>query len=110
MPTRPRTSFKAKEGHSNDALGDEFGAFLRDACCNMLTVTKGAIYMCMSSSELDTLKRSFREAGQRTLIGFRELLVSRESVPPPAGAEGGWRVRLADERKARVRQPLPEIQ
>ena len=47
----------------NDALGDEFGAFLYDACVNILTVTKGAVYMCMSSSELDTLQKAFREAG-----------------------------------------------
>ncbi len=47
----------------NDALGDEFAALLRDACGNILTVTKGAIYLCMSSSELDTLKKAFSEAG-----------------------------------------------
>jgi DNA modification methylase len=47
----------------NDALGDGFGAFLYDACVNLLTVTKGAIYVCMSSSELDTLQKAFREAG-----------------------------------------------
>jgi DNA modification methylase len=47
----------------NDALGEEFGAFLYDVCVNILTVTKGAVYMCMSSSELDTLQKAFREAG-----------------------------------------------
>ena len=47
----------------NDALGNEFGALLYDACVNILTVTKGAVYMCMSSSELDTLQKAFREAG-----------------------------------------------
>ena len=47
----------------NDALGGEFAAFLYDACVNILTVTKGAVYMCMSSSELDTLQTAFREAG-----------------------------------------------
>ena len=47
----------------NDSLGEEFGAFLYDACVNILTVTKGAVYMCMSSSELDTLQKAFREAG-----------------------------------------------
>jgi len=49
----------------NDALGDAFGAFLYDACVNILTVTKGAIYICMSSSELDRLQKAFREAGGR---------------------------------------------
>jgi hypothetical protein len=47
----------------NDALGNEFGALLCDSCVNILTVTKGAVYMCMSSSELDTLQKAFREAG-----------------------------------------------
>ena len=47
----------------NDALGDEFGAFLYDACLNLLTVTKGAIYVSMSSSELDALQKAFRAAG-----------------------------------------------
>jgi DNA modification methylase len=47
----------------NDALGVAFGELLYDACINILTVTKGAVYMCMSSSELDTLQKAFREAG-----------------------------------------------
>ena len=47
----------------NDALGDEFDAFLCDACVNILTVTKGAVYICMSSSEIGTLQKAFREAG-----------------------------------------------
>ena len=47
----------------NDALGESFGAFLYDASVNILTVTKGAVYVCMSSSELDTLQKAFREAG-----------------------------------------------
>ena len=48
---------------ANDNLGDDFGPFLRDACVNMLAVTKGAIYICMSSSQLHTLHRAFTEAG-----------------------------------------------
>jgi DNA modification methylase len=47
----------------NDALGDDFGALLYDACVNILMVTKGAVYICMSSSELDRLQKAFREAG-----------------------------------------------
>ncbi len=47
----------------NDALGDGFYQFLYDACVNMLTVTKGACYICMSSSELHTLQKAFTEAG-----------------------------------------------
>ncbi|MGE0854115.1 MAG: site-specific DNA-methyltransferase [Geminicoccaceae bacterium] len=47
----------------NDNLGEGFGPFLQTACANMLAVTKGAIYICMSSSELDTLQQAFRAAG-----------------------------------------------
>jgi DNA modification methylase len=49
----------------NDALGEGFGALLYDACVNILTVTKGAVYICMSSSELDTMQKAFRDAGGR---------------------------------------------
>jgi DNA modification methylase len=48
---------------ANDNLGDGFEQFLRDACINLLAVTKGAIYICMSSSELHTLQKAFTEAG-----------------------------------------------
>ena len=47
----------------NDALGENFYEFLRESSANMLAVTKGAIYICMSSSELHTLFRAFTEAG-----------------------------------------------
>ena len=47
----------------NDNLGDGFEPFLRDSCANILAVTKGAVYICMSSSELATLQKVFREAG-----------------------------------------------
>ena len=47
----------------NDNLGGGFEAFLVDACTNILAVTKGAVYVCMSSSELDTLQRAFAAAG-----------------------------------------------
>jgi DNA modification methylase len=47
----------------NDDLGSGFEAFLCDACVNILAVTKGAVYVCMSSSELHTLQRAFTAAG-----------------------------------------------
>lgn len=47
----------------NDALGSEFGAMLYDACVNILTVTKGGVYICMACAELDTLQKAFRDAG-----------------------------------------------
>ena len=56
-----KTVKKLKIG--NDALGGKFYDFLRDACTNVIAVTKGAIYICMSSSELHTLFRAFTDAG-----------------------------------------------
>jgi DNA modification methylase len=47
----------------NDKLGDGFRAFLLSALTPMLSVTKGALYIAMSSSELDTLQSAFRSAG-----------------------------------------------
>ena len=47
----------------NDDLGAGFYDFLLAACGNLLAVTKGAIYICMSSSELHTLFRAFTDAG-----------------------------------------------
>ena len=47
----------------NDNLGGGFEAFLTDACTNLVSVTKGAIYIAMSSSELHTLQRAFAAAG-----------------------------------------------
>ncbi len=47
----------------NDALGDGFYQFLYDAMVNTLLVTKGACYVCMSSSELHTLQKAFTDAG-----------------------------------------------
>jgi DNA modification methylase len=47
----------------NDDLGAEFYDFLFKACTNILAVTKGAVYICMSSSELHTLHCAFTDAG-----------------------------------------------
>ena len=47
----------------NDNLGSDFSPFLQAACQNILDVTKGAVYIAMSSSELDTLQSAFRAAG-----------------------------------------------
>jgi DNA modification methylase len=49
----------------NDDLGSGFEAFLQDACAHILKLTKGAVYICMSSSELDALRRAFTTAGGR---------------------------------------------
>lgn len=48
----------------NDDLGAaEFERFLTDALTGILAVTKGAVYVAMSSSELHTLRRAFEAAG-----------------------------------------------
>jgi DNA modification methylase len=47
----------------NDNLGGGFEAFLHDTWANILSATKGAVYVCMSSSELHTLQRAFVSAG-----------------------------------------------
>lgn len=60
---RAKGGAKAGRKIMNDNLGNEFEAFLMDACDNMLRVTKGALYICMSSSELDTLQSAFRSSG-----------------------------------------------
>ncbi|WP_019562357.1 site-specific DNA-methyltransferase [Caldimonas manganoxidans] len=47
----------------NDALGEGFYDFLYDALAMIMAHTRGAIYVAMSSSELDTLQAAFRAAG-----------------------------------------------
>ena len=49
----------------NDNLGDDFQPFLTAALTPMLARCDGAIYIAMSSSELDTLQAAFRDAGGR---------------------------------------------
>ena len=47
----------------NDNLGAGFGQFLVDALTPALSRCDGAVYIAMSSSELDTLQSAFRAAG-----------------------------------------------
>lgn len=47
----------------NDNLGDGFYDFLLAAMTPMLSRCSGAVYVAMSSSELDTLQSAFRAAG-----------------------------------------------
>lgn len=47
----------------NDALGEGFDDFLHDALALINAHTRGAIYVAMSSSELDTLQAAFRAVG-----------------------------------------------
>ncbi len=57
----PRAS--RKRTIQNDDLGEGFYDFLLKACRGLLSVTDGAVYICMSSSELHTLQRAFVDAG-----------------------------------------------
>jgi DNA modification methylase len=56
---------REREKHriTNDDLGTGFEPFLLEACRHILAVTKGAVYICMSSSELHTLQKTFVAAG-----------------------------------------------
>jgi DNA modification methylase len=55
---------REKKRITNDDLGDAaFGEFLRKASTNLLSVTKSAVYICMSSSKLHTLHKAFTAAG-----------------------------------------------
>jgi DNA modification methylase len=47
----------------NDNLGDGFYEFLLAALIPMLAHCRGAVYVAMSSSEMDTLQAAFRAAG-----------------------------------------------
>jgi DNA modification methylase len=47
----------------NDNLGDDFYAFLHDACENIVNFTEGGCYLAMSSSELHTLQRAWLAVG-----------------------------------------------
>jgi len=47
----------------NDNLGERFEEFLHAACVQLLAVTRGPLYLCMSSSELHTLYSAFTSAG-----------------------------------------------
>ena len=47
----------------NDNLGGGFYEFLESAISNLLNSTNGAVYIAMSSSEFETLRRAFGAAG-----------------------------------------------
>ena len=56
-------ALSGKKKIKNDNLGEGFYQFLYDAMVNLLLYTKGAIYISMSSSELHTLQKAFKDAG-----------------------------------------------
>ena len=55
-----------QERHSeiiNDSLGKHFAVMLQEACRYMIAHVRGALYICMSSSELHTLHSAFVSSG-----------------------------------------------
>jgi hypothetical protein len=59
---RSKGGAKAGRKIMNDNLGQDFAKFLTDVCKNIIKVTKGACYICMSSSELHSLQKAFVDA------------------------------------------------
>lgn len=64
----------------NDNLGAQFGPFLQAACKQMLRVSMGPVYICMSSGELHRLMRPSRK---RVAIGLP--ISSGRRTPSPWG-------------------------
>ncbi len=60
---RHHTNSQGPRTIMNDNLGDGFEQFLTDSLSNLMMHAKGAVYVCMSSSELHTLYSSFIAAG-----------------------------------------------
>ena len=58
-----RHSGASQRAIANDNLGEIFEPFLEKACRNILEFTDGAVYICMSSSELHSLQKAFIAAG-----------------------------------------------
>ena len=56
----------------NDNLGGGFETFLLDACVNILAVTKGAVYICMSIVGAAHAAAGFR-GGRRQMVDVRHL-------------------------------------
>lgn len=47
----------------NDNLSNDYFAFIKTTMANLLAVTKGACYIALATSQIDTVKRAFVEAG-----------------------------------------------
>ena len=47
----------------NDNLQSDYAAFIEQAIVNLLAVTRGACYIALATSEIDTVKRAFESAG-----------------------------------------------
>lgn len=58
-----RGTNKARSIQNDNMSSEQFYQFLHDACKNILQFTRGGIYICMSSSEINTLKVAYETAG-----------------------------------------------
>ena len=82
-----KSSSKKDRRIKNDNLGADFQSFLKAAISHLMDVNKGAIYICMSSSELDTLQKAFREAGGKVVhvpdLGQEYVHPRQSRLPTP---------------------------
>jgi hypothetical protein len=72
---RQRSKTTGPRRITNDDLGGDFEPFLYNACVNILSVTNGAVYICMASGELHHLYTAFTRAGghwSTFLIWFKD--------------------------------------
>ena len=77
----------AKLTIANDPLGAGIPDFLRSALANLLSVSKGACYVCRSSREWTTLHRAWHEAGSEgstTIIWAKNIFVLGRADYPAA--------------------------
>jgi hypothetical protein len=93
----------------NDNLGGGFEAFLYDACVNILSVTKGACYICMSSSEAGHAAAGLPRC-RRQVVDVRDLCQEHlhawpGRLPAPIRADPLWLER--GQRSLLVRRPGP---
>ena len=107
----------------NDALGDGFERFPDDACVWIIAHTAGAIYMCMSSSELHTLQKASsppagtgrpRSSGRRTaVLGRGDYQLAAEPIlygwPEGARPTGAAPASRATSGNHRPRQDAEEL-
>ncbi len=63
LSTRRSSQEREDKKILNDNQGEKYELFLYDICTHILAYTKGAIYICISSSEFSTLQKAFEEAG-----------------------------------------------
>ena len=93
----------------NDALGEGFYQFLLRHLRQPAVVTKGACYVCMSSSELHTLQTRLHRRRRQVVdlhhLGEEHLHPRPGRLPAPVRADPLWLE--AGQRSLLVRRPRP---